>query len=125
MTSRPQKTLNMNNKRIEIPLSKSAIQLIKDENPLKIKGLIFNCVSEQRMNQHIIEVASVAKVDKQISFHTARHTFATLFLKKRSKANGLIMLQQLLGRSNIDGTMGYSHVLNDDIKEAIEEFNFQ
>ena len=75
------------------------------------------------MNKYIKEVVHFANIEKDISFHTARHTFATLFLKKSSKANGILILQQLLGHSNIETTMVYSHVLNEDVKEAMAEFD--
>lgn len=115
----PQKTKNVNNKRVDIPLTLFARKLIKDENPNRIKGFLFDCYSEARMNKNIKEVMPVAKIDKVISFHNARHTFATLFLKKSTKANGILILQRLLGHSNIATTMVYSHILNDDILEAM------
>ena len=50
-----------------------------------------------------------------ISFHSARHTFATLFLEK---LNDVAVLQQLLGHSNIRQTMEYVHVSE---KKKIEQ----
>ncbi|MDF1551015.1 MAG: site-specific integrase [Bacteroidales bacterium] len=123
LSIRPLKTLNVNNRRVDIPLCTFAKNLIKDENTLRLKGPLFQCISEQKMNKNIKEVASIAKIDKDISFHTARHTFASLFLKKSTKANGILILQQLLGHSNIETTMVYSHVLNEDVKEAMAEFD--
>ena len=120
---RPQKTKNINNKRVDVPLTKFALKLICDENPNRIKGLLFDCYSEARMNKNIKEVMAVAKIDKDISFHNARHTFATLFLKKSAKANGILILQRLLGHSNIATTMVYSHVIDDDIRSAMNEFD--
>lgn len=64
------------------------------------------------------------EIDKDISFHNARHTFATLFLKKSRQANGIIMLQRMLGHSSIETTMVYAHILNDDLMEAMSEFTF-
>ncbi len=119
----PQKTKNVNNKRVDIPLTLFARKLINDENPNRLKGFLFDCYSESRMNKNIKEVMAVAKIDKNISFHNARHTFATLFLKKSTKANGVLILQRLLGHSNIATTMVYSHVLDDDIRNAMNEFD--
>lgn len=120
----PKKTKNINNKRVEIPLNKLAKQLIKDECHYRLKGLLFNCISEQKMNKNLKKIIEQAEFEKEVTFHTARHTFATLFLKKCTKANGILILQKLLGHSKIETTMIYSHILNDDIKNAMEDFNF-
>ncbi len=123
LSFRPKKTQNINNKRLDLPLSKFALKLINDEAPLRVRGLLFDCYSEQRMNSYIKEVMKVAGIDKNVSFHTARHTFATLFLKKSKRANGILILQKLLGHSSIQSTMIYSHVLDDDLRLAIDEFS--
>lgn len=119
----PQKTINVNNNRVEVPLTQFAKQLIKDENIKGYKGLLFNCISDQKMNKYIKKIIDMVGIEKSISFHTARHTFATLFLKKSTKANGILILQKLLGHSNVTTTMIYSHVLNDDVQEAMKEFD--
>jgi len=123
LSYRPQKSTNINNKRVDCPLSKTALQLIKDEDPLRIRGRLFHCISDQKMNQYIKEVAAVVGIDKKISFHTGRHTFATLFLKSTKQANGIVILKELLGHSSIETTMVYSHVLTDDVVDAMNEFD--
>jgi len=122
LSFKPKKTENVNNKRIEVPLTEFAIKLIKDESPLRIKGPLFDCISDQKMNKYIKDVVEVVKINKSVSFHMARHTFATIFLKKCTKANGIIILQKLLGHSNISSTMIYSHIFEDDINKAMTEF---
>lgn len=122
---RPIKSANIDNKRIEVPLTSTALKLINEENATRLNGLIFDCITEQKMNQYIKGVIEVAKIDKKVSFHVARHTFATLFLKKSKRANGILILKELLGHSKLETTMVYSHVLEDDIKEAISEFDSQ
>jgi len=118
----PFKTLNVNNNKVYIPLSKTALLLIKEESSRK-SGLLFSCISEARMNLYIKEVCKVAKINRKISFHAARHTFATIFLQKSKNANGIIILQKLLGHKKLESTLKYSHVLDSDIKNAIDEFD--
>jgi site-specific recombinase XerD len=55
-------------------------------------------------------------INKKISFHVARHTFATLFLKMGGKIQNL---QQLLGHSSISTTMIYSHIILADANEEV------
>ena len=61
-----------------------------------------------------------AKILKHLSFHSGRHTFATLFLKK---TNNLAALQKLLGHSNISMTMVYAHLASEDLKREIGVFD--
>lgn len=125
LSFRPVKTINTTNKMVHVPLSNFAKRLILDEPGVKTKGLIFNCISEVRMNLYIKEAVKAArpKINKSISFHSARHTFATTFLRRVKQANGILILQKLLGHAKLESTLVYSHVLDDDIKDAIEQFS--
>lgn len=122
LSFKPLKTENINGKRVEVPLIDKDKKLMTDEFPHRLKGLIFECYVDQVMNRYIKEVLEVAKIEKAVSFHTARHTFATLFLKKCRQANGLLILKKLLGHSNIETTMVYTHILNEDVREAMQNF---
>ncbi len=119
---RPIKTQNVTNLKVFIPLSKTAKWLIKEES-LRTTGKLFECYSEMRMNLNIKDIAKYAKINRNFSFHTARHTFATIFLKKSKNANGIIILQKLLGHKKLESTLVYSHVLDADIRNAIEDFD--
>jgi site-specific recombinase XerD len=60
------------------------------------------------------QVAGVAGIRRDISFHTGRHTFATLFLRRTKAANGILILQKILGHSDLGSTIIYSHVIGTD-----------
>ena len=113
----PYKTKNVTGKTIKIPLSKMAKQLIKDEGPYRIDGKIFNCISEQNMREYIKLVAKSCGIEKDISFHSARHTFATVFLRN---TKDLAALQKILGHSNIRETMVYAHTMIEDVQQAMK-----
>lgn len=100
-----EKTKNIKKKYIRIPLNSYALQLIKDENSATDK--LFNTISEQKLNKYIKQIATKLGIDKQLSNHSGRHTFATLYLEM---TNDLAGLQALLGHSNIQDTMIYVHV---------------
>ena len=120
---RPIKTINTSNRKIYLPLHTKALQLIKDENKFRIKGLLFDCDSEQKMNKNIKEIIFLAKIRKHVSFHTARHTFATSMLKSMKRADGILILKELLGHENIASTMVYTHIIDDDLQAAINDFD--
>jgi site-specific recombinase XerD len=100
-----EKTKNIKKKYIKIPLNSYALQLIKDENSPTDK--LFNTISEQKLNKYIKQIAINLGIDKPLSNHSGRHTFATLYLEM---TNDLAGLQSLLGHSNIQDTMIYVHV---------------
>ncbi len=124
LSFRPIKTQNVTNIRVDIPLTKTALQMISDEGRTQFEeAAVFKCFSEQRMNKYIKEVCAVAGIRKDVSFHTARHTFATLFLRTTKAANGILLLQKILGHSDLKSTIIYSHVITTDVDSAMHEFD--
>ena len=98
--------------------------MIKDEGLTQYEdAAVFKCLTEQRMNKYIKEVCAVAGIRKDVSFHTARHTFATLFLRNTKAANGILLLQKILGHSDLNSTIVYSHVITTDIDSAMLQFD--
>jgi len=61
------------------------------------------------------KIADYANINKEISFHSARHTFATFFLEK---TDDLATLQRLMGHSSISQTMVYVHLTE---KKKVEQ----
>jgi len=105
---------------VRIPLSKPAKKLIKDENPLRLHGYVFKPYADQVMNRHLKKIDDLCDINKGITFHSARHTFATLFLRK---TKNIAALQKLLGHTNISETMTYAHILTDDLKTEMKTFD--
>ncbi len=90
-----------------LPLSKQAKALIKESAKFKVSGTIFNCLSDQKENEYIKDICKDLEIDKKVTFHVARHTFATLFWEG---TKDLATLQKLLGHGKITTTMVYTHV---------------
>jgi len=122
LSFKPIKTMSVNNNKVYIPLGQTALKLIKDEGGKK-RGLLFKCDSEKTMNENIKVVMDIVGINKKVSFHTARHTFATSFLEKAKSAKALLILQRLLGHAKLDHTLIYAHLVDEDIKNAMAEFD--
>ena len=71
---------------------------------------------DQHINDELKKIMAVLKIYKKVTFHVGRHTFATSFLR----AGGQIeKLQLLLGHSDINQTMIYSHIVQADANAEI------
>jgi integrase/recombinase XerD len=72
--------------------------------------------SEKHMNEEIKKIMRSCNIDKKVFFHVGRHTFATCFLR----AGGSVQhLQKLLKHKNINDTMIYVHILEEEANEHI------
>ena len=101
---------------VEFPLSKAAIALLPKTK--ERKGLVFPLrVSRTTTNRSIERWAKRAGIDKHVSFHTSRHTFATLAL---SKGIDLYTVSKMLGHTNITQTQVYAKILDTTKQKAVE-----
>jgi len=103
----PIKTKRVNNDVVTIPLTIPIKKLLKEAAPHRVEGIVFKTYADQVTNRMLKKIAEEVGVKKDISFHSARHTFATYFL---DKTDDLATLQRLLGHSEIKQTMVYVHL---------------
>jgi len=81
----------------------------------KYKGTLPNShvlpvLSNQKMNAYLKEIADVCGVDKNLTFHLARHTFATT--TTLAKGVPIETVSKMLGHTNIQTTQIYARVIN-------------
>jgi len=106
---------------ITVPVSSTLRQLILSIVGFRKKGLLFEKLPEdQTMNRYLKEIAKIAKINKDISHKTGRHTFATYFLRK---TKDLTALKEILGHSELRETLIYAHVLDESKQEGIKCFD--
>ena len=96
-------------------LSKPLALLKKYEG--RREGYCFPSISNQKLNAYLKEIAALSGVDKELTAHMARHTFATTVML----ANGvsLEVTQKALGHSNIRTTQIYAKMLDDRVAEEM------
>ncbi len=75
--------------------------------------------SAVKINKYLKEVMELAKIRKSgpITFHTARHSGIT-FLSQRLP---ITIVQQLAQHSNVQTTMGYTHLAQQDVCNALNQ----
>lgn len=85
-----------------IQLNQSALSFIGDET------IFIGDYSEAYINRELKVIAKTCGITKKVSFHVARHSFATNFLICGGRVE---VLQKLLGHSKIEQTMEYVHIV--------------
>lgn len=100
---------------VQVPVGKNAQKFLRDNDSEKVFHDFPTC--EAWHNDKIREWAARAGIKKHVSFHVARHTFATLTL-----ANGadLFTVSKLLGHTKITTTQIYAKVLDEGRKKAVD-----
>jgi site-specific recombinase XerD len=75
-------------------------------------------ISNQKMNAYLKEIADLCGIDKCLSFHVARHTFATTV----TLMNGVPIesVSKMLGHKNIKSTQHYARVVDQKVGEDME-----
>ena len=106
--------------KISVVLFEGAKLIIeKYKNYPRKKGHVFPIYSNQKTNDYLKEIATACGIDKDISFHMARHTFATLTL---SKGVPIESVSRMLGHKNIKTTQIYAKITNKKIEEDMAKF---
>lgn len=74
--------------------------------------------SNQKMNDYLKEIAAICGIDKPISYHVARHTFATQICL----SNGVPMesVSKMLGHTNIKTTQLYARITDQKVSHDME-----
>jgi len=100
---------------VKVPLLPQA-QNIMDQYADSIKDeFLFPVFSNQKVNKYLKEVMLQLKIKKTITFHSARHTFATTV----TLSNGVPIetVSKLLGHTKLSTTQIYARVLENKLSE--------
>ncbi|MCU7551800.1 site-specific integrase [Chitinophagaceae bacterium LB-8] len=101
-----------------IPLLPKAEEILKKYGGEKGKELL-PVISSQNLNKYLKEIAGMAGFKKRLSFHAARHTFASLALN-----NGvdITTVSAMLGHKMLKTTQIYARVNLNKIANDVEKF---
>ncbi|MFV5696701.1 tyrosine-type recombinase/integrase [Flavobacterium sp. LB3P122] len=85
-----------------VQLNQSALSFVNEET------IFTGTYSEAHINRELKVIAKTCGITKRVTFHVARHSFATNFLVCGGRVE---VLQKLLGHSKIEQTMEYVHIV--------------
>ncbi len=100
--------------------------------PLKIiekyKGKTHNnkllpILSNQKMNAYLKEIADVCNINKKLTYHLARHTFATTITLE--KGVPIETVSKMLGHANIKTTQTYARITKQKIEKDMTDLSFK
>ncbi len=113
---RMQKTQEM----LYLPLSSEAQRWMPERGTAKDSKKVFELPTLQTIEPMLRRWAEKAGISKHITFHTSRHTFATMLL---TLGTDLYTASKLLGHSNVATTQIYAKIVNQKKVEAVNLFN--
>ena len=113
MTKRHKTKVNVNVPLMDIP--KKILQKYEGELP---DDKILPVLSNQKMNAYLKEIGDVCGITKNLTFHLARHTFATTVTL--AKGIPIETVSKMLGHTNIQTTQIYARITNDKISKDMQ-----
>jgi integrase len=99
-----------------IPLLPAALRILRkyeDDPQCQAKGVVLPVLTNQKMNEYLKEIAERCDIEKLLTFHVARHTFATTV----TLSNGVPMetVSKMLGHKNLRQTQHYAKIVDEKI----------
>ncbi len=84
-------------------------------------GKLLPVITNQRMNSYLKEIADICGIEKNLSFHLARHTFATTITL--SKGVPIETVSKMLGHTSIKTTQIYARITDSKIGNDMHELS--
>jgi len=98
---------------VAVPICDTALRYMPSH---RFDEYVFHLPDKSTLRNEIIRIAEAAEIAKHISFHTSRHTFATLSM---TAGSDLKTVSTLLGHSSVGTTVIYADVEMKSKKDAV------
>ena len=101
-----------------LPVTQMIIDKYENHPLCHNENKLLPILSNQKMNAYLKEIASVCEIEKELTFHIARHTFATTV----TLTNGVPIetVSKMLGHKNLRTTQHYAKVLDRKVSEDMK-----
>ena len=110
-----------------LPVTQMIIDKYENHPQCLNENKLLPILSNQKMNAYLKEIAAICEIEKELTFHIARHTFATTV----TLTNGVPIesVSKMLGHKNLRTTQHYAKVLDrkvsEDMKLLKDKFMFK
>jgi integrase/recombinase XerD len=107
---------------VKIPILPVAMEIInkyRNDIKAKVQNRLFPNIANQKLNSYLKEIADICGITKNITFHVARHTFATTV----TLTNGVPIesVSKMLGHTKISTTQIYAKVIEKKVGEDMSK----
>ena len=107
-----------------IPLLKEAVDIMKkyDQHPkCVVNDVVLPVLTNQKMNSYLKEIADCCGIKTELTYHIARHTFATTV----TLSNGVPIetVSKMLGHATIKQTQHYAKTLDQKVSEDMNRLS--
>ncbi|WP_052143672.1 site-specific integrase [Wocania ichthyoenteri] len=98
-----------------LPQAETIIRKYSNNPDMLNLDRIFPVASNQKTNAYLKEIANICKISKNLTFHLARHTFATTI----TLTNGVSIesVSKMLGHKSLRTTQHYAKILDKKVSE--------
>lgn len=103
---------------VNVPLLPPAAKILQKYEGQFLNGEILPMLSNQKTNAYLKEIADLCGIEKNLTFHLARHTFATTMTL--GKGVPIESVSKMLGHTNIQTTQIYARITNEKISKDME-----
>ena len=101
-----------NQRVLHIPLSAQAMKWMPD----RTGEFVFPTLTRQAVLRHLKNWAKAAGITKTVTFHTSRHTFATMLL---TLGTDIYTVSKMLGHSSVKPTQIYARIIDEAKDNAV------
>lgn len=109
--------MHKTNEPVSVPLIKKAKDIVLSGNP---NEKVFQMHANQVTNRIIKRIMKLAGINKNISFHCARHSFATIGISLKIPIE---VISRLLGHKDIKTTMIYTRIVDEVKRDEMNKWD--
>ncbi|HUN14047.1 MAG TPA: site-specific integrase [Alistipes sp.] len=101
-----------------LPLPIDLLNKYTRDPDLQVKGKLLPVPSNQKMNAYLKEIADLCNIQKNLTTHCARHTFATLAIEYGMPID---IIAKILGHTNTNMTRRYAKISEANISREMQK----
>lgn len=106
---------------VNVPLLGPAQRILEKYAGRFEDGTVLPVISNQKCNAYLKEIADICGIEQHLTFHLARHTFATTMTL--GKGVPIESVSKMLGHTNISTTQIYARITNDKISKDMDNLS--
>ena len=101
-----------------LPYPISVLRKYERDIETSVRNKLLPVPSNQKMNAYLKEIATICNIDKNLTTHCARHTFATLAIEYGMPID---IIAKILGHTNTNMTRRYARISEENIGREMKK----